>query len=153
MTTRTNSAKWTGTRWRIDVQKDGQRKSFYSSKTGRTGQREANAKADKWLETGVAPTSMRVGAVWELYLKDVRATTGTSNYDRTYKNGKNYILPVVGHLKMCKLTEGKLQDVLNLSYKNGNLNPDGERRSTEPLSKKTMRLRWCWRSASGWLLI
>ena len=37
MTTRTNSAKWTGTRWRIDVQKDGQRKSFYSSKTGRTG--------------------------------------------------------------------------------------------------------------------
>ena len=47
MTTRTNSAKWTGTRWRIDVQKDGQRKSFYSSKTGRTGQREANAKADK----------------------------------------------------------------------------------------------------------
>ena len=137
MTTRTNSAKWTGTRWRIDVQKDGQRKSFYSSKTGRTGQREANAKADKWLETGVAPTSMRVDAVWELYLKDVRATTGTSNYDRTYKNGKNYILPVVGHLKMCKLTEGKLQDVLNLSYKNGNLNPDGERRSTEPLSKKS----------------
>ena len=139
MTTRTNSAKWTGTRWRIDVQKDGTRKSFYSSKPGRTGQREANAKADKWLETGVAPTSMRVAAVWELYLKDVRATTGTSNYDRTYKNGKNYILPVVGHLKMCKLTEGKLQDVLNLSYKNGNLNPDGERRSTEPLSKKTMQ--------------
>ena len=93
MTTRTNSAKWTGTRWRIDVQKDGTRKSFYSSKPGRTGQREANAKADKWLETGVAPTSMRVDAVWELYLKDVRATTGTSNYDRTYKNGKNYILP------------------------------------------------------------
>ena len=30
MTTRTNSAKWTGTRWRIDVQKDGTRKSFLS---------------------------------------------------------------------------------------------------------------------------
>ena len=60
MTTRTNSAKWTGTRWRIDVQKDGTRKSFYSSKPGRTGQREANAKADKWLETGVATTPLRV---------------------------------------------------------------------------------------------
>ena len=45
MTTRTNTAKWTGTRWRIDVQKDGTRKSFYSSTPGRTGQREANAKA------------------------------------------------------------------------------------------------------------
>lgn len=32
MTTRTNSAKWMGTRWQINVQKDGQRKSFYSSK-------------------------------------------------------------------------------------------------------------------------
>ena len=82
---------------------------------------------------------MRVDAVWELYLKDVRATTGTSNYDRTYKNGKNYILPVVGHLKMCKLTEGKLQDVLNQSYKNGNLAPGGKRKSTEPLSKKTLQ--------------
>ena len=39
MTTRTNTAKWTGTRWRIDVQKDGTRKSFYSSTPGRTGQR------------------------------------------------------------------------------------------------------------------
>ena len=139
MTTRTNSAKWTGTRWRIDVQKDGTRKSFYSSKPGRTGQREANAKADKWLETGVATTPLRVSAVWELYLEDVKASTGTSNYDRTYKNGKNYILPVVGHLKMVKLTEGKLQDVLHLSYKNGNLDPGGTRRSTEPLSKKTLQ--------------
>lgn len=34
MTTRTNTAKWTGTRWRIDVQKDGTRKSFYSSTPG-----------------------------------------------------------------------------------------------------------------------
>lgn len=43
---RTNTATWNGKRWRIDVQKDGARKSFYSSKPGRTGQREANAKAD-----------------------------------------------------------------------------------------------------------
>ena len=36
---RTNTAAWNGKRWRIDVQKDGARKSFYSSKPGRTGQR------------------------------------------------------------------------------------------------------------------
>ena len=139
MTMRTNTARWTGTRWRIDVQKDGTRKSFYSSKPGRTGQREANAKADKWLTTGVSDTALRVSVVWAQYLESVKASTGTSNYDRTYKNGKNYIIPIVGDMKMGKLTEGKLQDVLNLAYKNGNLAPGGKRKSTEPLSKKTLQ--------------
>ena len=139
MTMRTNTARWTGTRWRIDVQKDGTRKSFYSSKAGRTGQREANAKADKWLTTGVSDTALRVSVVWARYLESVKASTGTSNYDRTYKNGKNYIIPIVGDMKMGKLTEGKLQDVLNLAYKNGNLAPGGKRKSTEPLSKKTLQ--------------
>lgn len=45
---RTNTAVWQEKqgRWKIDVQKDGKRRSFYSFKPGRTGQREANAKAD-----------------------------------------------------------------------------------------------------------
>ena len=70
MTTRTNTAKWTGTRWRIDVQKDGTRKSFYSSTPGRTGQREANAKADKWLQTGVTDTAMRVRQAYASTARD-----------------------------------------------------------------------------------
>ena len=47
---RTNTARWTGKMWRIDVQQNGMRKSFYSSRPGRTGQREANRKADSWLD-------------------------------------------------------------------------------------------------------
>ncbi len=45
---RTNTAAWLPNqqRWQIKVQKDGVRKTFTSSKPGRTGQREANAKAD-----------------------------------------------------------------------------------------------------------
>ena len=85
MTTRTNTAKWTGTRWRIDVQKDGTRKSFYSSTPGRTGQREANAKADKWLQTGVTDTTMRVRQAYGLLRgmqhskrRPARATAATS---------------------------------------------------------------------------
>lgn len=40
---RTNTAKWMENqrRWQINVQKDGVRRSFTSSKPGRTGQREA----------------------------------------------------------------------------------------------------------------
>ena len=49
---RTNTAKWveSAQRWQINVQKDGKRKTFTSTKPGRTGQREANAKADAWLD-------------------------------------------------------------------------------------------------------
>ena len=50
---RTNTASWNGKQWRIAVQKDGQRRYFYSSTQGRAGQREANAKADAWLDSGV----------------------------------------------------------------------------------------------------
>ena len=41
---RTNTAVWLEKlgRWQINVQKDGKRRSFYSFKPGRTGQREAN---------------------------------------------------------------------------------------------------------------
>ena len=55
MSKRTNTAQWQEKfqRWRIAVQKDGVRKFFYSSTPGRNGQREANRKADAWLEEGI----------------------------------------------------------------------------------------------------
>ena len=60
---RTNTATWNGKQWRIAVQKDGIRKYFYSSTQGRAGQREANAKADAWLDSGVCAKSARVADV------------------------------------------------------------------------------------------
>ena len=125
MTTRTNSAKWTGTRWRIDVQKDGQRKSFYSSKTGRTGQREANAKADKWLETGVAPTTMRVEEAYVLWYATQQQTTGEGNCRNISTRWRHWIGPGIGHKKLSSLTEQDLQNVVNKAYAAG-------------LSKKTL---------------
>ena len=62
MSTRTNTAAWDEKRghWRISVQKDGERKNFYSSTPGRTGQREANKKADRWLEGRQIERRLRV---------------------------------------------------------------------------------------------
>lgn len=56
MAKRTNTAVWMGKqkRWQINVQKYGERRSFYSSTPGRTGQREANAKADAWLDDNIS---------------------------------------------------------------------------------------------------
>lgn len=53
---RVNTAVWLEKqqRWQIKVQKDGVRRTFTSSKPGRTGQREVNRKADAWLDEGIA---------------------------------------------------------------------------------------------------
>lgn len=77
---RTNTAQWlpNQNRWQIKVQKDGVRKTFTSAKPGRTGQREANAKADAWLDEGICSTTKRCSEVWNEYLISVRATAGTS---------------------------------------------------------------------------
>lgn len=63
---RTNTATWLPNqqRWQINVQKNGVRRSFTSSKPGRTGQREANAKADAWLDDGISNTRMLVEAAY-----------------------------------------------------------------------------------------
>ena len=59
---RTNTAKWveSAQRWQINVQKDGVRKTFTSARPGRTGQREANAKADAWLDEGLVSRKVKV---------------------------------------------------------------------------------------------
>ena len=62
MAKRTNTAKWLESqkRWQINVQQDGRRRTFTSTKPGRAGQREANAKADAWLEDGIDQARVRV---------------------------------------------------------------------------------------------
>ena len=67
---RTNTAKWieSAQRWQINVQKDGVRKTFTSAKPGRTGQREANAKADAWLEKGIQNRKQTVAEAYVQYM-------------------------------------------------------------------------------------
>ena len=64
MKKRTNTAFWVEKekRWCIAVQKNGTRKRFYSSTPGRTGQREANAKADAWLDDSIRDGKKKVSA-------------------------------------------------------------------------------------------
>lgn len=154
--TRTGTAVWLESKsmWRIQVQKDGVRKSFYSSKPGRTGQREANAKADAWLDGGIHDSSKRVYALYELWLEDLSLTCGTSYLVQCRKYGDYYILPVCGHLRIEDLSEGHLQTVLDKAYRKGCLKKERQRTRTsqKPLSKKTLStirsiersfVKWC----------
>lgn len=138
---RTNTAVWlpNQNRWQIKVQKDGVRRTFTSTKPGRTGQREANRKADVWLDAGISNTTKRCADVWAEYIISVKATGGSSYIGQVEKFGKNYILPVIGLRRIGDLTTGMLQDVLNRSYKEGCLNPDSRRKSRGSLSRKTLQ--------------
>ena len=137
---RTNTAQWlpNQNRWQVKVQKDGVRKTFTSSKPGRTGQREANRKADAWLDEGICNANKRCSEVWAEFLISVKATAGTSYSNQVEKFGQNYILPVIGDRRIGDLSTGMLQDALNRSYKQGSMNPSAMRKSRGNLSKKTL---------------
>lgn len=125
--TRTNTAKWNGTRWAIKVQKDGVRRSFYSGTPGRTGQREANAKADAWLEEDVVPTNATIRDAYELWLESLKLRTSQSNWRPVEGRWNKHVLPYIGNLRLKKVTDQKLQDVIDRAFAAG-------------LSKKTLIL-------------
>ncbi len=117
MSIRTNTAKWDDKRqhWVITVQKDGKRKWFYSPIKGRTGQREANKKADEWLDCGI-DYNTTFEKLYKKWLDIVKATTSESNYNDREKHGRIWILPAVGHKKMQNLTEQDFQNILDAAY-------------------------------------
>ena len=102
MNKRTNTAQWEEKyqRWRIAVQKDGVRKQFYSSTPGRTGQREANAKADAWLENDIAVKAGRVENVYQLWIEDLKLTTSTGNWKPVESRWRTWVLPIIGKKKI-----------------------------------------------------
>ena len=115
---RTNTAKWMEKqqRWQITVQKDGVRKSFYSGTPGRTGQREANRKADLWLDEGVENQKIKVCDAYEEYLKKVKATTSYSNYRPIEGRYRNYVFPLIGVRSVSSLCDADLQRKENHSF-------------------------------------
>ena len=127
MVKRTNTATWNGKRWRIDVQKDGTRKSFYSSTPGRTGQREANAKADAWLDDGITAKAPSVADACGPWLLEVEQTTSSTNYRPLSSRWRNWVLPVIGSKRVNALADQDLQTVINKAHTAGK-------------SKKTLQL-------------
>lgn len=121
MSKRTNTAVWEEKyqRWRIAVQKDGVRKQFYSSTPGRTGQREANAKADRWLDDGIAVKASRVEDAGKLWLASVELTTSHTNYRPIESRWRIWVLPVIGKKRVTALTDQDLQNVIDHAYAAG----------------------------------
>lgn len=121
MSKRTNTAQWEEKyqRWRIAVQKDGQRKYFYSSTPGRTGQREANRKADAWLEDGIGVKVGRVEDVYKLWLDGLKQTTSAGNWEPVESRWRIWVLPIIGKKRVNALTDADLQTIVNKAHAAG----------------------------------
>jgi len=121
MNRRTNTAKWeeNSKRWKIHVQKDNVRKSFYSSTPGRTGQREAHAKADAWLDKNMVDTKKKVSYTIEKHIEQLKLTTSKSNWGQAEYYFRNYITPKIGEVRIENVTEQQLQNLINEAYAKG----------------------------------
>lgn len=112
---RTNTARWVESagRWQINVQKDGVRKTFTSAKPGRTGQREANAKADAWLDEGLTSRKVKVAEAWAEYYARAQKTTGKSHWRVMDSRWRTWIEPRIGNRRLEGLTVQQVQDILD----------------------------------------
>ncbi|MBQ8216466.1 MAG: tyrosine-type recombinase/integrase [Oscillospiraceae bacterium] len=120
--TRTAEALWIESRqrWQINVQRDGKRRTFVSSTPGRRGKREAETKADEWLDAG-QPDDMRFDVAWGEYVTQVKDNTRTSNYKSLDSIGRTWFLSDEKFCKkkLSKLTTKDLQTIITSAGKSG----------------------------------
>lgn len=131
---RKNEAKWydSANRWKIKVQKDGVRRTFFSGTRGIKGKIAAKKEADAWLESGLEDENVKCGELLDAYLEHIRKGTGTSNIRQHENFIKNYIRPAIGNRKIKSLTLNHLQAIIDDAY------------AEKHLAKKTLQdLRGC----------
>ena len=123
MPTRTNQAVWLEkyNRWQIKVQVEGERATFTCSTPGRAGKAECHRKADEWLEQRTVNTNTRVRVLLPMWIEMLKDSTSPDHWRQYDGYVRNWIDPIIGNLKICNVTEQKLQDVINNAYKEGGL--------------------------------
>lgn len=105
--------------WKINIQKNGIRKSFYSSTPGAKGRKICAQNAASWL-SGSCPFAVSdhttVETVFERYLKDKELETTNIYTIRNRYN--NHIKPIIGKIPVMLLTKQDLKRVIYTAYRN-----------------------------------
>ena len=108
--------------WKISVQHNGVRKTFYSSLEGDTSRKDCAKKVVAWISAGAAPTNnkrLTVNDVYTAFLKDkALETSDIYNIENRYKN---HIKPIIGQLKLENLTVQDFKRVIATAYNEFNL--------------------------------
>lgn len=120
MASRKNEAIWIESRmrWQINVQFNGQRKTFCSTIPGKKGKAEAERRADRWLAEGAHSGNQRLATVWQAWLSKQEELNGPLNptLKRNEQVGRLYILPHIGNRRVSSLTPQDWQDCINRAY-------------------------------------
>lgn len=114
---RKTEAKWVeyGVRqhWKIQVQKDGVRKTFRSNVPGIKGKIDAERQADHWLEYGDDFGNMPIDELFQQFLDSKRKTTSFSNYRSLENRYQVWIEPYIGRKRIRSVKLSDLQDILD----------------------------------------
>ena len=121
MTERKNEAAWVESRkrWQINVQANGIRKTFTSSKAGKKGKIEAEHKADEWLQTQIIGGNTRCSVLLDLFLAQKKQTTSHTNSSQIEYHIRYYIRPVIGLKRIDRVTEDDLQAIIDRAHAAG----------------------------------
>lgn len=120
---RKNEAKWieSRSRWQINVQIEGTRRTFTSSQPGRKGKIEAERKADKWFAEMLIDENTRCEVLLDKWLEKLKLSTSRSNWIPVNGRINNWIKPVIGTKRISRLTQNDLQAVIDNAYSVGGL--------------------------------
>jgi integrase len=120
---RKNEARWIESRqrWQINVQAEGERRTFTSSVPGSKGKIAAEKKADKWLSTGSVNENTKVTVLLDMFYESLKDRTAYGYYNAFNNFSGKYIKPIIGSKKIGRLTEGDIQDVIDKAYTNSKL--------------------------------
>ena len=102
MEKRTNTSQWMDNQnhWQIKVQKDEERRTFTSSKPGRIGQREANEKADAWLDDSITRSNEKITKIYEEYFAEQQKVYSQGMYLPLYSRYTTWIEPLIGNIRI-----------------------------------------------------
>lgn len=126
-----NKPYWTGSKWVIDIQKNGIRKTFTSKVPRAEGKRIVKERALKWLEEGENEKNLPFFEIFERFLKFYEEKNGkNTSLERYICFGKNHIIPKIGKLPVGSITLDQFQSCISQAK------PINGR--TKNLSKKTL---------------
>lgn len=129
-----------GQYWKLNIQVNGIRKSFYSKKPGDTGRKDCAQQALDWRMQDTALDVVDTTLVHSLFQKFLQdKTLETVNIYTIENRYKNHIRPVIGSIKIGQLSNQDLKRVITTAAAKG-------------LSKKTvMNIRGDLSAFCGWL--
>ena len=113
-------AKWCKSRkyWKINVQIDGQRRSFYSNDPTKKGKKEAEAKAESWA-TVRSGGDMRLSDAFNAYMDSKKGTISASTYAQLKTYQRKICTVELSGKKISRVTVQDLQNLLDGDVKAG----------------------------------